>query len=95
MYDYNYFTQSKLTLKIIDSFNEKQLQCIIFELCVVLKCITNAQKGKMETVENFKDLIHQVVFYYLKVNYNKLNPKATVEKNKINKQNYFKYNTQG
>lgn len=49
----------------------------------------------METVENFKDLIHQVVFYYLKVNYNKLNPKATVEKNKINKQNYFKYNTQG
>lgn len=50
-----------------------------------LDSITNAQKGKMETVENFKDLIHQVVFYYLKVNYNKLNPKATVEKNKINK----------
>lgn len=38
-----------LNLKIIDSFNEKYLQCIIFELCVVLKCITNAQKGKMET----------------------------------------------
>ena len=26
----------------------------------------------------------QAVFYYLKVDYNKLNPKATVEKNKIN-----------
>ena len=91
MYDYNYFTQSKLTLKIIDSFNEKYKQCIIFELYVVLKCITKAQKGEME---NFEDLIHQVVFYYLKVDYNKLNPKATVEKNKINKQNYFKYMTQ-
>lgn len=94
MYDYNYFTQSKLTLKIIDSFNEKYKQCIIFELYVILKCVIKAQKGEMETVENFKDLIHQVVFYYLKVDYNKLNPKATVEKNKINKQNYFKYITQ-
>ena len=63
-------------------------------LYVVVKCIVKAQKGKMEKVECFKGLICQVVYYYLKVDCNILNPKAAVEKNKGNTWNYFKNNAQ-